>query len=100
MYSITLKELLENGFKSCDLSEMGLEYIIQITTCISEKMQFCNFVYNKFLLGLIYQDLGKESSEVIKYTVQHKASLMWPVIQFSWIMIGTQIAILIVHYSP
>lgn len=54
MYSITLKELLENGFKSCDLSEMGLEYIIQITTCISEKMQFCNFVYNKFLLGLIY----------------------------------------------
>lgn len=53
-YFITLKKLLEKSFKSCDLSELGLKYIIQITTCISEKMQFWNFVYSKFLLGLIY----------------------------------------------
>lgn len=81
---------------------MGPEYIIHTTTWISEKMQFCNFAYKKAGLpfGAHLLGLRRESSEPIKYKIQCKAILMSPFIQFSWVMLRTQITILVAHDSP
>lgn len=84
------------------MSEMGLECIINTETLISNKMQFETlFVKNMvFYLEFNCWDSGRESREVLKYKFQCKTSIMWPFIQFTWVMVGVSIAVLIVNLSP